>query len=174
MGSPLTGKQVPVVAAGGIFDGRGLAMALNLGADAVWVGTRFVASEEAGAPKRHKQGVVTAGYHDTIRTVIYTGRPMRVKKSPFITDWEENKQDRIKELTSKGILPMDQLSRDYEKEGKEMTFQQRMEATPLLMGQASGAISEIKPAAVIMEEMVSEAIEAMRTSVKCIVPNSQL
>merc|ERR1719356_1700229 len=44
--SPLTGKQVSVVAAGGIFDGRGLAMALSLGADAVWVGTRFVASKE--------------------------------------------------------------------------------------------------------------------------------
>merc|ERR1719223_799867 len=45
--SPLTGKQVPVVAAGGIFDGRGLAMALSAGAAGVWVGTRFVACEEA-------------------------------------------------------------------------------------------------------------------------------
>merc|ERR1719486_1760549 len=52
--SPLTGKQVPVVAAGGIYDGRGLAMALSLGADGVWVGTRFVASAEGGAPKKHK------------------------------------------------------------------------------------------------------------------------
>merc|ERR1719428_1502881 len=58
--SPLTGKQVPVVAAGGIFDGRGLAMALSLGADAVWVGTRFVASEEGGAPPKHKSAVVNA------------------------------------------------------------------------------------------------------------------
>lgn len=49
--SPLTGQPVPVIAAGGIFDGRGLAMALALGAEAVWVGTRFVASEEAGASK---------------------------------------------------------------------------------------------------------------------------
>merc|ERR1712187_828410 len=49
--SPLTGKQVPVVAAGGIYDARGLAMALSLGADGVWVGTRFVASVEGGAPK---------------------------------------------------------------------------------------------------------------------------
>eukprot|EP00954_Amorphochlora_amoebiformis_P016583 1301943-Amorphochlora_amoeboformis.AAC.1 len=61
--SPLTGGKVHVVAAGGIFDGRGLAMSLSLGASAVWVGTRFVASEEAGAPDRHKNGVVTAGYH---------------------------------------------------------------------------------------------------------------
>ena len=55
--SPLTGKPVMVVAAGGIFDHRGLASALCMGADAVWVGTRFVASEEAGANKRHKAGV---------------------------------------------------------------------------------------------------------------------
>merc|ERR1712086_561072 len=58
--SPLTGKQVSVVAAGGIFDHRGLAAALCMGADAVWVGTRFVACEEAGAPKRHKEGIVNA------------------------------------------------------------------------------------------------------------------
>merc|ERR1712186_170291 len=61
--SPLTGKQVPVVAAGGIFDGRGLAMSLSLGADAVWVGTRFVASVEGGAPKKHKEGVLKATVH---------------------------------------------------------------------------------------------------------------
>lgn len=48
------GKQVPVIAAGGICDGRHLAMSMALGADAVWVGTRFVASVEGGAPKGHK------------------------------------------------------------------------------------------------------------------------
>merc|ERR1719264_2096611 len=58
--SPLTGKQVPVVAAGGIYDGRGLAMSLSLGADAVWVGTRFVASEEGGATKLHKNMLLKA------------------------------------------------------------------------------------------------------------------
>merc|ERR1719487_2820352 len=52
--SPLTGKPVEVVAAGGIFDGRGLAMALAAGASAVWVGTRFVACEEAAAGPYHK------------------------------------------------------------------------------------------------------------------------
>merc|ERR1719487_789893 len=52
--SPLTGKPVLVVAAGGIFDGRGLAMALSVGAAGVWVGTRFVAAEEAGAGPYHK------------------------------------------------------------------------------------------------------------------------
>jgi len=169
--SPLTGRPVPVIAAGGIFDGRGLAMALSLGADAVWVGTRFVAATEAGAPKRHKQGVVTAGFHDTVRTIIYTGRPMRVKKSPFIMDWEDNKQAEIKELTSQGILPMEKFGQELEKAGKELSFQERMEATPMLMGQCAGAIDEVQPAAVIMDNMVSEAIAVMRASMARVVPS---
>lgn len=96
-----------VVAAGGIYDGRGLAMSLCLGADAVWVGTRFVCATEAGAPKVHQDAVIKAGYHDTIRTIIYSGRPLRVLKNEYIMDWEQNKQDKIKELTSKGIIPVE-------------------------------------------------------------------
>eukprot|EP00438_Fugacium_kawagutii_P016298 Skav208501 [mRNA] locus=scaffold1658:75169:83497:- [translate_table: standard] len=56
-----TGKPVPVIAAGGISDGRHLAMSLALGADAVWVGTRFVASVEGGAPKAHKARTMGGG-----------------------------------------------------------------------------------------------------------------
>jgi len=52
--SPLTGEPVQVVAAGAMYDGRGLASALSYGASAVWVGTRFVACTEAAAPKKHK------------------------------------------------------------------------------------------------------------------------
>ena len=57
--SELTGGRVMVMGAGGIFDGRGLAMALSLGADAVWVGTRFICAEEAAAPPRHQKVVQT-------------------------------------------------------------------------------------------------------------------
>jgi NAD(P)H-dependent flavin oxidoreductase YrpB (nitropropane dioxygenase family) len=59
--SQLTGQPIHVIAAGGIFDGRGLAMALAMGAQAVWVGTRFICATEAGAPKRHQDAVVHAG-----------------------------------------------------------------------------------------------------------------
>jgi NAD(P)H-dependent flavin oxidoreductase YrpB (nitropropane dioxygenase family) len=75
------------------------------GAQAVWVGTRFVASEEAGAPKMHKELIVSAGHEDIARTIIYTGRPLRVRKTPYVTDWEENRQEEIKQLTAKGIIP---------------------------------------------------------------------
>merc|ERR1711862_159927 len=73
--SPLTGEQVQAVAAGGIADGRGLAMGLSLGASAAWVGTRFICAEEAGAPPRHQKAVLAASFTDTMRTIIYTGRP---------------------------------------------------------------------------------------------------
>lgn len=85
--SPLTGEPIMVVAAGGISDGRGLAVALSYGAAGVWVGTRFVASEEAGAPPKHKELVVSAGYDDTVRTLIYSGRPMSVRKTPYVASW---------------------------------------------------------------------------------------
>jgi NAD(P)H-dependent flavin oxidoreductase YrpB (nitropropane dioxygenase family) len=70
--SPMTGQPVQVVAAGGLFNGNSLAAALMLGASGVWVGTRFILSDEAGAPKAHQEAVRTAGYEDNIRTIIFT------------------------------------------------------------------------------------------------------
>merc|ERR1719198_610348 len=162
--SPLTGGPVRVVAAGGIFDGRGLAMALSLGADAVWVGTRFVASEEAGAPPRHKNGVVGAGYHDTVRTIIFTGRPMRVLKTPYIMDWEENKSDLIKSKTSQGIIPAVEDQAERQKRGEELDLKTQMQMLPLLMGAAAGAIDEVLPAKTIMDNMVRDAVNIFKSN----------
>src|SRR5271154_5754438 len=53
-----------------------------LGASAVWIGTRFVLSEEAGASKAHQEAVRTAGFDDNVRTLIFTGRPLRVPNNP--------------------------------------------------------------------------------------------
>ncbi len=121
--SPLTGGPVIVVAAGGIADGRGLAAALSYGASGVWVGTRFVASEEAGAPKIHKELVLSAGYDDITRTLIYSGRPMHVRKTPYVASWygdqcsarlrdaesvavsRDNRQQDIVDLTAQGKVP---------------------------------------------------------------------
>jgi NAD(P)H-dependent flavin oxidoreductase YrpB (nitropropane dioxygenase family) len=78
---------VLVVAAGGISDGRGLAASLSYGATGVWVGTRFVASEEAGAPKRHKELVLSADYDGTVKTLVYSGRPMHVRRTDYVREW---------------------------------------------------------------------------------------
>jgi NAD(P)H-dependent flavin oxidoreductase YrpB (nitropropane dioxygenase family) len=104
--SPLTGEPIYVVGAGGVFDGRGLAMVLSLGAEAAWVGTRFVCSTEAGASPAHQQQIIKAGLEDTIRTITFTGRPLRVFKTPYIIDWETKRLAEMKDLTSKGIIPV--------------------------------------------------------------------
>ncbi|GLB40799.1 putative nitronate monooxygenase [Lyophyllum shimeji] len=151
--SSLTGGPVYVVGAGAVYDGRGLAANLMWGAQAVWVGTRFVASEEAAAPRRHKEEILSAGFDDSIKTVIYTGRPMRVRKSPYILDWEENRQAEIKELTSKGIIPH---TRELEKHPEKS-----IEGWPWIMGRVAALIDEVLPAKVIVDRMVTEAAEVL-------------
>jgi NAD(P)H-dependent flavin oxidoreductase YrpB (nitropropane dioxygenase family) len=165
--SPLTGQPVYVVGAGGIFDGRGLAMVLSLGAEAAWVGTRFVCSAEAGASPTHQQAIVKAGFEDTIRTIIFTGRPLRILKTPYVMDWETNRTKEIQQLVSKGIIPVPYESEKKVKEGslEEDTSKYR----PLLMGQAAGAIEDIKPAAQIITEMATQAIAILSANHRKIV-----
>lgn len=171
--SPLTGGPVYVVSAGGIFDGRGLAASLCWGAQAVWVGTRFICAKEAGAPPRHQDAVLKAGYHDTIRTIIYTGRPMRVLKTDYIDKWENERQSEIRELTAKGIIP---AVHDLEEKTakKEIDTVQAMKYRPWLMGQAAGAVNEIKPAAEIIDEMMTDAVKALQQSASFTLPQSKL
>jgi NAD(P)H-dependent flavin oxidoreductase YrpB (nitropropane dioxygenase family) len=151
--SPLTGKPVHVLAAGGVYDGRGLAAALMYGAAGVWVGTRFVAAEEAGAPRLHKQAVTSAGYDDTIRTIIFTGRPLRVRRTAYAEEWETKRQAEIVELTSRGKIPVEKDLEDHPEKS--------MEARPWLMGQVAGAIPSVKPAKEIVDDMVKGAVEAL-------------
>jgi len=155
------GDRVQVIAAGGIFDGRGLAMALAMGASAAWVGTRFICATEAGCAPRHQQEVIKASSEDTVRTLIYTGRPLRVLKTDYINDWQINRQDEIRDLTSQGVLPaQNDLGK---KQDAEEEFDM-VEYIPLLMGQAAGATKEIKPAADIVHEMVSQAVSILKSN----------
>jgi len=153
--SPLTGEQVQVVAAGGISDGRGLAMGLSLGANAAWVGTRFICAAEAGAPPRHQKAVLAAGFTQTMRTIIYTGRPLRIIKNEYALDWADNKKDEITELTSKGIIPAEHDMKNR----KDANPMEMLKAMPLLSGQVAGAVTEILPAKQIVDQMVKMAVE---------------
>jgi nitronate monooxygenase len=99
---------VPVVAAGGIGDGRGIAAALILGADAVWLGTRFLATHEAGMSELHKARVLAATGDDTVLTEIFdlaTGMPWpdgvagRAIRNRFVERWE-SREDEIRAWTS--------------------------------------------------------------------------
>ena len=172
--SPLTGAPVQVIAAGGIHNGQLLAASLMMGASAVWVGTRFVLSEEAGAPEAHKEAVRTAGFDDNVRTIIFTGRPMRVRKNPYIENWENERQQEIKELTAKGTIPyevdldrlmsgeMTQPPKGLEiatKEGEDVDIDEIMDQfRPFLMGKAAAVCNEKKTAKEIVDEFVNDAV----------------
>lgn len=160
--APINGGPVHVVAAGGIFDGRGLAMAIALGAQAAWVGTRFVACEEAGAPARHKDAVVAAGFNDTIRTLIFTGRPLRVVKNPYIMNWETVRKSEIKDLCSSGKLPVYSDVDAMAARKEEPTPELQAQMMPLLSGSVAGAIPKILPAKEIIDEMVDGAVAVFR------------
>jgi NAD(P)H-dependent flavin oxidoreductase YrpB (nitropropane dioxygenase family) len=178
--SPLTGKPVSVVAAGGIYDSRGLAMSLSLGADAVWVGTRFVACVEGGAPKKHKEDVVKAGVHDTHRSLIYTGRPLRIIKNAYSVEWENNKMVEMKELLAKGTTPVardqDIMERKSKGELPDVPMPKHVQqAHAWLSGQVAGAIQDILPAKQIVDEMVQGAAQIMQANLaKLTFPASKL
>ncbi|KAL7818926.1 2-nitropropane dioxygenase [Trichoderma aethiopicum] len=174
--SPLTGGPVQVIAAGGIHNGQLLAAALMMGASAVWVGTRFILTDEAGAPKAHKEAVRTAGHDDNVRTIIFTGRPMRVRNNAYINDWETNRQQEMKELAAKGVIPyeadLDKVLNGGEKpkiEGIKTSASDEDEDDdpleqfrPFLMGKAAAVVNEQKPAKAVVDEFVSDAVAWLR------------
>ena len=169
--SPMTGAPVQVVAAGGLFNGQSLAAAMALGASAVWIGTRFVLSEEAGAPKAHQEAVRTAGFDDNVRTIIFTGRPLRVRRNPYIDNWETNRQNDIKELTENGKIPVEA---DLERMGDDIDDDTMDNARPFLMGKASAVVNERKSAKVIIDEMVAEAVDMIKVSHSTLQTKSRL
>ncbi|KAI2782444.1 NPD-domain-containing protein [Daldinia loculata] len=176
--SVVSGQQVPVIAAGGIHNGQMLAAALMMGASAVWVGTRFILVDEAGAPESHKESVRTAGFDDTIRTLIFTGRPLRVRKNPYIENWETERQAEIKELTAKGILPYEH---DLEKvangtaegSGKESESEEDVDDLmdqfrPYLMGKCAALVNEQKSAKAVVDEFIEDATAMLNQGAKMV------
>ena len=146
----LGGQTALVVAAGGIYNGRSLASSLMQGATGVWVGTRFVASKEAGCSQAHKESVVSATFEDTLRTLVVSGRPLRVRRNEWVDKWEAQ-PEKIKELTDKGIVPI-----EFDMEaGNDIDI-------PHLMGVVAGVIRDIKPAGQIVDEMVEEAVAMLK------------
>jgi len=160
--SPLTGGQVHVVAAGGIFSGAGVAMALSLGAKAVWVGSRFVNSVESGASPLHQQSIIKATSLDTIRSTIYSGRPCRVIKDKINMEWETTRAKEREILESNGVTVLQHLMQT----DADFDLARTM---PHLVGQCAGAINDVLPAKEIIEKMMTEAVQIMRNNASSIV-----
>mgnify|MGYP001556038926 FL=1 len=145
--------DIPVIAAGSIVDGRGLAAALALGAQGVWIGTRFIASREAHAGAMYKDVIVEATDEDTIVSRCYSGKPMRVFKNPYVADWERRPQD-IQAFPMQAI--MSHQSGVMGGIGGQMEGLDR-DKSAFAIGQGAGAIHEVKPAGDIVREMAAEA-----------------
>jgi len=104
--------------------------------------------------------ILQAGIDDAIRTVIYTGRPLRVIRNEYVVDWNENRQAEIQELTSKGIVPHEEEL----KKKPEISLATR----PWLSGSVAGLINDVKPAQEIVDEMIGDAIEILTRNSKLV------
>lgn len=145
--------KIPVIAAGSIVDGRGLAAALALGAQGAWMGTRFIASAEAHAGAMYKQVIVDADDEDTTISRSYSGKTMRVHKNEWVKDWEGRPQD-IQKFPMQAIMStqagvMGGIGGQLE--GLDI------DRSCFAMGQGSGAIHDVKPAAEIIRDIMAEA-----------------
>jgi enoyl-[acyl-carrier protein] reductase II len=140
--------KIPVVAAGGIADGRGLAAALALGAEGIQMGTRFVCSIECIAHPKYKEAIVKANDRSTTVSGQKTGYPMRSLKNKLTT--------RFKELEESGATAEEIMALGQGKVRLGL-IEGDIEEGSLLAGQIAGFIKDIKPVKVIIDEVVSEA-----------------
>ena len=140
--------RIPVVAAGGIADGRGLVAALALGAQGVQMGTRFACSEESVAHQSYKRKILEANDHATVVTGETTGFPLRSLKNSLTEQYQALEKAGITreelDMFGRGRMYLGLIEGDIN-DGS------------LLSGQIAGLISDIKPVRSIIEEMIKEA-----------------
>jgi NAD(P)H-dependent flavin oxidoreductase YrpB (nitropropane dioxygenase family) len=144
---------IPVLLAGGVADGAGLAAAIMLGAEGVLLGTRFLATPEAPLPNTYKQAIVDSDGHDTLLSElpdviagqVWPGAFARVLRTPFIQEW----LGREGEVRQRRVELLQRIQRARE--------QGDVDGGALLIGQDAGLIDSIEPAASIVERVVREA-----------------
>ena len=149
--------DLPVLAAGGIADGRGIAAAFQLGAVGVQVGTRFLVAEECGVHPNYKKKVLKANDISTMVTGKRLGHPVRQIKNPFAKDFLKAEYSQISdeelEALGRGALYRAAI------EGDEKTGD-------FLAGQIAGMVNKEQPAAEIIKEMFEEAEEVLKNAGK--------
>jgi enoyl-[acyl-carrier protein] reductase II len=133
-------SDVPMIAAGGICDGRGMAAAFALGAEGIQMGTRFVSCSESPVHANYKNAIVDAKETGTL--------VLNKKSTPCIRALKSERTRAIHEL---GLMAPDAL-----KGIRDVYFHGDMEAAPALAGQSAGLIDKVKPAREIIEETVAQ------------------
>lgn len=141
--------SVPVLAAGGIADGRGLVAALALGAVGVWMGTRFIASDEALAHDNYKNKIVEINEEGTVVSRCHSGKPCRLIRNKFTDSWEGREAE---------IMPFPlQSIKVGSPAAKAARYDGLIDDGGIPAGQSAGLIHEVKPAAAIIDDIMAEA-----------------
>ena len=161
---------VPVVAAGGICDGRGLAAVLALGAVGASIGTRFLGSEEASMPPEYRDHILRGTAADTVYTGLFDGgwpdAPHRVLRNSTVTTWEKAGRPASGQRPGEGeALATDAFGRTvvrYQSVTPRTDHQGDIEAMPLWAGQGVGLVTRQQPAAEIVRTIMAEAEEALK------------
>ncbi len=143
---------IPVLAAGGIGDGRGLAAALAMGCVGVWVGTRFLATHEGGVMNLCKQRILDSSDEDTRVSKLYTGKTSRANYTKFHDLWDASGLEAMPFPIQ--VLLASALLQSFVKGDKQ-------DYIGGFAGQVSGLINKIIPARQVVEEMVAEAVEIL-------------
>ena len=149
--------QVPVIAAGGIADGRGVAAALCLGAAGAMLGTRFVVTRESLVPPFWKQAIVDAGSDQTTNTDVFTGLYARGLANALAREYEASGAPVLP-----GLLQSSAAQDIYQ----AAIAQGNRDYFPLLAGQSSGLIRDVPGAAQVVAAIVAETQEALRSTVR--------
>ena len=147
--------DLPVLGAGGIGDGRGVAAAIMLGAEGAWVGSAFLASDEAGILDFQKQALVDAAEDGTVVSRTVTGKPARIVRSLWTDAWER---------AGREPLPMPWQGMVSGPVMAAANQAGRGDVNPGFAGQGIGMIRSVRPAAEILQELVFGAEQALARS----------
>ncbi len=145
-------KPVPVLGAGGISDGRGIAAALSLGAVGVWIGTAFLVADECQIADAMKEQILKGRSQDFEIQRIYTGKTMRCYKNAVIEAWNKSGLEPLP-------MPYQKILMDDFNEAAAKAGRWDLHSNPA--GQGAGLLKECKPAKAIMEDLVEETIRAL-------------
>lgn len=152
------GDEIPVVAAGGIFDGRGLAAALALGADGVWMGTRFIATPEARGLPGYKEKILDTREDGTTVSKAFSGKTMRVIKNATTARYEADPA-LLRPFPDQLLVSRDDGT--FHLGGDEATAGVDPDREGYPAGQAVGAIDRLIPAGDLVRQIVAEAEKAL-------------
>ena len=152
------GDRIPVVAAGGISDGRGLAAALALGADGIWVGTRFIATPEARAVAGYKDQLLALAEDGTVVTRAFTGKTCRVIRNDYTNDFDAAGA-KAEPFPGQYIKSLEDGANHLGGDVNTPDVDPKREFMPA--GQGAGSFDELVPAAELVASFVAEAEAAL-------------